>query len=48
MSLTDFATLFPLILLTAWACILLLVDLFIPRERKGLTALLAASAWSSR
>jgi NADH-quinone oxidoreductase subunit N len=42
MSQTDFATLFPLILLTTWACVLLLVDLFIPKERKGLTALLAA------
>ena len=32
----------PLVLLTVWACVLLIVDLFIPKERKGLTALLAA------
>ncbi len=32
----------PLIVLTIWACVLLLVDLFIPKERKGWTALLAA------
>ncbi len=32
----------PLIVLTAWVCALLLVDLFIPKERKGLTALIAA------
>lgn len=38
----DFPTIFPLIFLTAWACILLLVDLFIPKENKGRTALLAA------
>ncbi|MBC8334632.1 MAG: NADH-quinone oxidoreductase subunit N [Anaerolineae bacterium] len=33
----------PLIVLTVWAVALLLVDLFIPKERKGLTALLAAA-----
>ncbi len=32
----------PLSLLTVWACALLLVDLFIPPTRKGITALLAA------
>ena len=32
----------PLTLLTVWACVLLLVDLFIPKERKGITALLSA------
>ena len=30
------------IILTVWACILLLLDLFIPKDRKGITALLAA------
>jgi len=39
---TDYQVLTPYILLTAWACILLLVDLFIPKGRKGLTALLSA------
>src|SRR6476659_18816 len=37
-----FSTIWPLAFLTVWACALLLVDLFIPKERKGITALLAA------
>ncbi len=28
--------------LAVWTCVLLLVDLFIPKKRKGITALLAA------
>lgn len=32
----------PLLVLAGWACILLLVDVFIPKERKSWTALLAA------
>lgn len=32
----------PLVILIAWGIILLIVDLFIPKERKGWTALLAA------
>ena len=39
---SDFSAFSPLILLTAWACVLLLVDLFIPKNHKGFTALLAA------
>jgi NADH-quinone oxidoreductase subunit N len=42
MTQNDFYVLLPVITLTIWATLLLLVDLFIPRERKGLTALLAA------
>ncbi len=42
MNSSDLLSLLPLILLVSWACLLLLVDLFIPRERKWLTALLAA------
>ncbi len=42
MSSTDLLALLPLIFLTAWACALLLVDLLIPRERKWITASLAA------
>jgi NADH-quinone oxidoreductase subunit N len=38
----DFYTILPLTLLTGWACVLLLLDLFIPRGRKGITASLAA------
>jgi NADH-quinone oxidoreductase subunit N len=39
---TDYEVLTPYILLTVWACILLLVDLFIPKGRKGITAMLSA------
>jgi|RhiMetdeSRZDD1v2_1073273.scaffolds.fasta_scaffold56405_3 NADH-quinone oxidoreductase subunit N len=39
---TDYAVLTPYMILTVWACVLLLLDLFIPRDRKGLTALLSA------
>jgi len=44
MTLTElnFSTIGPFTFLTVWACVLLLVDLFIPKERKGITALLAA------
>ena len=42
MTPSDFSTLTPYILLTVWACVLLLVDLFIPKNRKGITALLSA------
>ena len=42
MTPADFYTVLPLTLLTVWACVLLLVDLLIPKERKGVTALLAA------
>ena len=42
MTINDFEVLKPYTLLTVWACILLLVDLFIPKGRKGVTALLSA------
>ncbi len=42
MTYSDFYIVLPLVVLTAWACLLLLVDLFIPRTSKGWTALLAA------
>ncbi|MDO8569126.1 MAG: NADH-quinone oxidoreductase subunit N, partial [Dehalococcoidales bacterium] len=42
MTQSDLRTILPTILLVAWACVLLLVDLFIPKGRKGWTALLAA------
>jgi NADH-quinone oxidoreductase subunit N len=38
----DLTPILPLTLLVIWACALLLVDLFISKERKSLTALLAA------
>ena len=40
---TDFQTILPLTILIVWACALLLVDLFIPKTQKWLTALLAAA-----
>ena len=41
MSQNDFTTVWPLIFLTVWASSLLLIDLAIPKERKGITALLS-------
>jgi NADH-quinone oxidoreductase subunit N len=42
MNYSDFYTILPLLILLGWACLLLLVDLFIPKERKSWTAVLAA------
>lgn len=42
MTLSDIYSILPLVTLVVWACILLLVDLFIPKKRKGWTAFLAA------
>ncbi len=42
MNLSDLDTILPLVFLVVWACVLLLADLFIPKGRKGWTALLAA------
>ncbi|MCI0554138.1 MAG: NADH-quinone oxidoreductase subunit N [Anaerolineae bacterium] len=42
MTQSDFYTILPLTILTTWACVLLLVDLYIPKDRKGITALLSA------
>ena len=39
---SDYAAVLPILFLTVWASLLLFVDLFIPRTRKGLTAALAA------
>ncbi len=39
----DFQTILPLTILTVWACALLMVDLFIPKTQKWITALLAAA-----
>jgi NADH-quinone oxidoreductase subunit N len=42
MNPNDLLTILPLLVMIGWACVLLLVDLFIPRQRKGWTAGLAA------
>lgn len=42
MTQTDILTLLPTIVVVSWAVVLLLVDLWIPRGRKGATAILAA------
>mgnify|MGYP001156530486 FL=1 len=42
MTQLDFQTILPMTVLTVWACLLLLADLFIPKDRKSLTAFLAA------
>ncbi|MFT3890671.1 MAG: NADH-quinone oxidoreductase subunit N [Anaerolineales bacterium] len=38
----DYKVITPYLVLTVWACVLLLVDLFLPKDRKGITAFLAA------
>ena len=40
--LENLVLILPIVVLTIWACALILVDLFIPKERKEITALLAA------
>ncbi len=42
MNLSDLITILPLAVLLGWTTLLLLVDLWIPKDRKGITALLAA------
>ncbi len=42
MTIKDLETVYPLLIVIGWACVLLLVDLFIPKDRKGWTAFLAA------
>jgi len=42
MTLVDYLTILPIAALIVWALLLLMVDLWIPPDRKGLTALLAA------
>lgn len=41
-QMSDLFTILPVLVVFAWAVLLLLVDLWIPRNRKGITALLAA------
>jgi NADH-quinone oxidoreductase subunit N len=42
MTVIELYAISPLLILAGWATLLVLVDLFIPSERKGITALLAA------
>lgn len=42
MTFNDLMVVLPTVLLVVWTIVLLVVDLFIPTERKGMTALLAA------
>lgn len=42
MTQVDLYSILPLIVLVAWAVVLLVADLWIPKNRKGITALLAA------
>jgi len=41
MTISDFNAILPLLVLSGWACALLLVDLWIPKDRKAITAFLA-------
>lgn len=43
MTTSDFNAILPVLVLTSWACVLLLVDLWIPKDRKAITAWLAAA-----
>lgn len=43
MNQADFQTLLPVIVLTVWAILLLIADLFVDQEKKGITAFLAAA-----
>lgn len=49
MSLSDLnlEPLIPFLVVSGWACVLLLIDLFIPRDRKGITAILAAAGMAA-
>lgn len=40
---TDLLPLIPFLVVAGWACALLLIDLFIPKDRKGVTPILAAA-----
>lgn len=39
---SDFSATLPFLIVVVWACALLLIDLYVPRERKGVTAASAA------
>ncbi len=41
MTISDFNAILPPLFLSAWACVLLLADLWIPKDRKAITAWLA-------
>jgi len=43
MTILDLLAILPLTVLTGWAVLLIVADLFIPRDRKSLTAILAAA-----
>ncbi len=43
MTFNDLVTLLPVLVVVVWAVILLVIDLFIPKTRKGWTAVLAAA-----
>ena len=43
MTTQDLVTILPAVIVALWGVVLLVVDLWIPRDRKGLTALLAAA-----
>ncbi len=42
MTLTDLVAILPVVVLVGWSLLLVLVDLWIPAQRKGITALVAA------
>ena len=42
MDLQSLQSMLPVLLVVGWACLLLLIDLFLPKERQWVTPLLAA------
>jgi NADH-quinone oxidoreductase subunit N len=43
MEIQDLLITLPMLLVMSWGLVLLLIDLWIPKNRKGITALLAAA-----
>ena len=43
MDVRDIASIAPILIVAGWACLLLLIDLFVPRGRKAITAMIAAA-----
>ena len=47
MSGSDFLATLPLLIVVGWAIVMLIVDLFVPRDRKQITALLSAAGMAA-
>jgi NADH-quinone oxidoreductase subunit N len=45
-SIANLKVIYPTVILVIWACVVLIADLFIPKGRKGITALLSAAGFA--